>query len=462
MFDFCIVGAGVIGCAIARELSKYDASVIVIDANSDVCMGASGANSGIVHAGYDCEIGSVKAKMNILGNSLYRKWAKELSVPLGETGSMVIATDSEELDQLKQLFDRGIANGVQTELIDRNKAVKLEANLADCVVGALFAPTAAIVNPFEMTVACFENARENGVQFVFNCKPTSIVFIENNYIIESENSHVISAKIIINAAGVGAQQISELAGDKTLNITARLGEYILLDKVSAVSMPIFQAPTKMGKGILVSPTTSGNIFIGPTSLNINEYNTSVRLQAFEEIKSICAKSIKNIPFNKTITSFAGVRAVDSSDDFVIGYSKYISNFYNVAGICSPGLTAAPAIAEHVSKSFKIQKKNTYNPFRRDIPSFKYASNEEKKKLIETDPLYGKIVCRCETVSEAQIIESIKRGATTIDGVKRRTRCGMGRCNGGFCMPTIAKIIARELNIPLVNVMKNTNKSWIVE
>lgn len=462
IYDYLIIGAGVIGASVARVLSRYDCSVVVLESRCDVAMGATGANSGILHAGHDCESGTLMAKFNVEGNVMFDRWAEELDVPIARSGTLVLAFDESELPMLEVLRRRGLDNGLtEIEIISAEKVKELEPNVSDNVVAALWTPTGGMINPYELNVALMENARDNGVEFCFNTEVDGIEFDDGVF-------HVLTkgrswkARKVINCAGVYADKIAKMVGDESFQIVARRGEYVIFDRPAVVNRPLFQVPTALGKGVLVSPTVDGNFFIGPSAQNIDDKgDTSVTVSGIEAIKRAAHKSIKDIPLGNQISSFTGLRAVPSSGDFVIGEFAGNRAFVNVSGICSPGLTSAPAIAEYVVKGFGLREKDNYNPIRKRITPFRECGAAERERLIAKDKRYANIVCRCELVTEAEIVEAVKRGATTVDGVKRRTRSTMGRCQGSFCVPKVLEVLARELGVPMEQVTKHGAGSEIV-
>lgn len=470
MYDVLIIGAGVIGCSIARELSRYDMKIGVVEKDLDVACGTTKANSAIVHAGFDAIPDSLKGKLNAKGNSMFDKLSKEIDFPFKRIGALVLCFNEEDKYKLEALKTQGEKNGVPGLKILNNDEIKaLEHNISDEAVAALYAPSSGIVCPYEMTVALAENACENGAEFKFNTEVINIEKSEDGYIVKTNKGN-LQTKIIINAAGVFADNINNMVSNSSINITARKGEYCLFDKEagSITSRTIFQLPTAMGKGVLVTPTVDGNLLVGPNAVDIeNKADVTTSREGLNEVLSKAKKSIGSLPMNKIITSFSGNRAHSSLDDFIIGEAKDAENFINAAGIESPGLSSAPAIAEMVRDIVvsKLQPKENhkFNPIRRGIPKFRELGNEERNELIKQRPEYGKIVCRCETVTEGEIIDAINRplGARDLDGVKRRTRAGMGRCQSGFCSTRIMEILAKELNIPLTEVTKYGGDSKIL-
>lgn len=462
MFDVTIIGAGVIGCAIARELSKYKLQICVVDKADDVCNGTSKANSAIIHAGFDAKPNSVKGKLNAKGNAMFDKLANELDFPFKRVGSLVVCFSKNDIPALEKLKLQGEKNGVPgLQILDKEELKAIEPNLSESVAAALYAPTGAITCPYEMTIALAENAYDNGVKFYFNTEVNNIEKKNNEFIITTNNEE-ISSRLIINAAGVHSDEINNLVSKNKIHIVPRKGEYCLFDKMagSLVSKTIFQLPTKLGKGVLVTPTVDGNLLVGPNAVEIEDKEDFTTSQeGIEDILGKAKLSVKEIPMGQVITSFSGLRAHSVEDDFIIGEAQDVENFINVAAIESPGLSSAPAIAAMVEEIIKLklwpELNLHFNPIRKGIPKFREMSNEERKEAIKQNSAYGKIVCRCETVTEAEIVQAIRRplGARTIDGIKRRTRTGMGRCQSGFCSARIVDILSRELKIDRMDITK---------
>lgn len=462
MYDVLIIGAGAVGCAAAMELAKYKLSVCVVDKESDVCEGTTKANSAIAHAGFDAEPGTLKAKLNVRGSKMMPELAQKLDFAYKQNGAMVLCFDEADKPKLEILKDRAVKNGVdKVSIISGDEARKLEPNLSDEVCAALLAETSAIICPFEMTLAFAENTLANGAEFKLSTEVTGIKKQGDAFVVSTSGGD-IQAKVIINAAGVYADKIHSMVSSTPLSITARRGEYLLMDKAagSVVSHTVFQLPTKMGKGILVTPTVHGNLLAGPTAEDINDKeNLATTKGGIEQIKAKGALSVRNIPFNKVITSFTGLRAVGDTGDFIIGHSD-VKGFIDAAAIESPGLTSAPAIGEYLreltGELIPLEKKDNVTETRKGIAHFALLSQDEQNALIKQNPAYGKIVCRCETITEGEILDAINRplGATTLDGVKRRTRAGMGRCQAGFCSPTTMALIADKLGIKIEDVRKN--------
>ena len=468
MYDVAIIGAGVVGGMIARKLSSYNLKVCILEKENDVAVGATKANSAIVHAGFDAKEGSLKALLNVKGSEMMPQVAKELGVKYKNNGSLVIGFNEEDEKTIKELYERGVKNGVKNlEVIYKEKIKSLEKNISDNVTCALYAPTGSIVCPYELTVAAIGNAMDNGAELRCNFEVKEIKRIDGAFEVSSENDS-LNAKFVINAAGVYSDEIAALAGDTSFNVNPRRGEYILLDRECGdlVNHTIFRTPSKMGKGILVSPTVDGNLLLGPTSVDIEDKtDKSTTAEGFAHVIKEAAENVDGIPFGKTITSFCGLRATGSTGDFIINSPS--EGFVNVAGIESPGLSASPAIAEYVANmlgemGLALEINPNYNPIRKPMHTFKDLSLEEKNKIIKKNPAYGKIVCRCETVTEGEILDAIRTNPkpTDLDGVKRRTRAQMGRCQGGFCGPQIVELLAKELGIPYDKVTKFGGESLV--
>ncbi|MHA1385281.1 MAG: NAD(P)/FAD-dependent oxidoreductase [Candidatus Helarchaeota archaeon] len=461
-WDVVVIGAGVIGCTIARNLSKYSLKSLVIEKDADVCCGTSKANSGIVHGGYDAKPGTLKAKFNVAGNPLFDQICNDLKVPFRRCGSFVVSTDDSGIERLEKLYERGVQNGVKTEIItDKKKIKEMEPSLTENANGVLFSPTAGIVSPYDLTIASAENANINGVEFKFNSEVKDIKIKESKKIILTDKEQ-IETDYIINAAGVYADKISKMVGLDYFEIVPRRGEYVLFDKETIpLNRPLFPLPTKESKGILAAPTLHGHVFFGPNAINIEEKeDISTTAEGLEEIISGGLKLLPSINLRNIITNFAGLRAVSDNNDFIIEETK-IKGFINVAGIQSPGLASSLAIANEVieilkNSGLKLPENKSFNPIREKPVAIHTLSHEEKDALIKKDDRYGKIVCRCEHVSEGEVIDAIHRpiGAKTLDGIKFRTRAGMGRCQAGFCTARTVKILSDELKIAIEQVSKS--------
>lgn len=477
IYDIAIIGAGISGACIARELSKYKVNVCIIEKANDVSCGTSKANSGIVHAGYDAVPGTLMAKLNVEGCSIYPELSRQLHFDYKNIGSLVVAFNEKDMEHVQKLYDRGLKNGVkQMKIVNQEELRKLEPNISEEAVGALLAESAGIVSPYMATWAVAENAVMNGVKLFLE---TEVHGIEKNELFTVKTGKGdIQAKCVVNAAGLYADKISAMAGAREYVIKPRRGEYYLLDNKCSnlANHTLFQTPDEMGKGILVTPTVDGNILSGPTASDDGDKTSTQTTAAGQnQVFEKSEKTIPNIPRRNIINSFAGVRAVALNPDgtgvgdFIIEEDSKVKGFINVGGICSPGLTAAPAIGiyvrELIEKSFgrKFETNPDFVAVRKGIESFTDASDERKAQLIEENPLYGRMICRCEMITEAEIVAAIKSpvGARDLDGVKRRTRAGMGRCQSGFCSPRVTEIIARELDIPMTSVTKNGGCSYIL-
>nr|WP_294573102.1 NAD(P)/FAD-dependent oxidoreductase [uncultured Romboutsia sp.] len=468
MKDIIVIGAGVVGCAIARELSKYNLDVLVVDKNEDVAEGISKANSGIIHGGYNEKKGTLKAKLNLEGNKMMDELSKELQFPFKRNGALVLAFNEEELDKIKNLKANGDELGVEgLEILNKKEVIELENNINSDVVGALHVKTSGIVSPYEMTLAFAENAVENGVEFKLGQAVKNIKREDNIYKLTLDNDKNLEAKMIINASGLGGAYLNNLINEVKYEISPVKGEYCLFDKVAGgmCKKTLFQVPSKLGKGVLVTPTVDGNLLLGPNAKADGGVSTS--RSGIDEIMEKSKKTIKELPFARVLNTFSGLRPKVEGEDFIIEEAKGNPNFINVIGIDSPGLTAAPAIATYIidliSDKIKLTKKENFKSTREKMIRMADLSIEEKNKLIKENPSYGKMVCKCEFVTEGEIIDSIKRplGATTLDGVKRRTRAMMGGCQGTGCMIPISMILSKTLNIDISQVNKNSKSSTVV-
>ena len=467
MYDVIVIGGGVIGTSVLRELQRYNLSSLLLEMDDDVSTGTSRANSGIVHAGYDCTPGTLKAKYNVRGNKLCYDWADELGISVKRIGSLVVA-DENGLEGLKELEVKGHANGVDVEIIDRDRILELEPNVADSVQYALYAKDGGIVSPYKFTVALAENAVINGAEVILESKVVAITKKDGYFIVDTEDGGRYERRVLVNAAGGYASNINALVGAETYKTEYRRGDYYVLDKKESanVSRVIFPLPDERGKGILVSPTVDGNVIYGPTSIPVEGPEcTDVEADGLDYIKSQVPKSYKCPNYRNAIRVYAGVRSIVGSD-FIVNWSDKVDNLFVLAGICSPGLTSAPAIGEDVARMvaerLELKKKEEGLIPNKKHLHFVDLSPSELNDMIKSDARWGKIVCRCEKVSEAEIVEAIHSPvpATTVDGIKRRARAGMGRCGGGFCGPVVMEIIARELNIPLTSVKKGGKNSNI--
>ena len=467
MFDVAVIGAGVVGGAVARELTRYGARVIILERCADVAMGATRANSAIVHAGFDAKEGTLKALLNVRGSLMMADYAAQLGVKYKNNGSLVVGFSDEDRATLEELCERGVRNGVPgVRVLDRAEILELEPNIGDGVTCALHAPTGAIICPYELCMAEIGNAMDNGAELKLDFEVSSIVREDGAYTVSSANESV-RARYVVNCAGVYSDKVAALAGDTSFTVIPRRGEYMLLDKEcgSLVSHTIFRCPSKMGKGILVSPTVDGNLLLGPTAENIEDKeDRSTTAAGLARVRAQAGEQVRGILFGKTITSFTGLRSVGSTGDFIINERD---GFVNCAGVESPGLSSAPAIGEYVREllaaaGLELSLRDDFVPTRRPMHYFKEASDEQKNAIIAENPAFAHIICRCELVSEGEIVEAIHTNPKPrdVDAVKRRTRSGMGRCQGGFCSPYVVEILARELGIDYLDVTKCGGESFI--
>ncbi|MCR5162336.1 MAG: NAD(P)/FAD-dependent oxidoreductase [Lachnospiraceae bacterium] len=471
IWDVVIIGAGIIGCAVARELSRYDASILVLEAGSDVAEGATKANSGIIHAGFDAASGSLKARYNVMGAHLYKKYCEELGAAYSRCGALVIALEESEKQKIHELYKRGMENGVQDlRMIDRDAVLQMEPDINPDVVCALYAPAGAIVSPYEIAFAAADDAAVNGVSFAFEQRVRKVSGTDSLFRIQTEKNS-FSCRAVINCAGTGSAEIhNQLSADK-LKMTYRRGQYYLLDRAEKqpFSHTIFQCPSKMGKGVLITPTVHGNLIIGPNAEDIDRpLDTSTTSRGLEEVIGKAKRTWPHLSVRTNITNFSGIRAHLETGDFVVGAVDGADGAFEAVGIESPGLSCAPAIGielcARAAAYLKLEKKENVIRYTRSGKAFHDMTDSEREEAVRNDPLHGNIVCRCEMVTEAEIREAIHRpvGAKTIDAVKRRTRAGMGRCQGGFCSPRVASIISEETGIPLQNVTKNGGESYLLK
>ncbi len=472
-YDVLVIGAGVIGSGIARELSRYDLGVGVLEKEPDVGWGTTKANSGIVHAGYDAKPGTVKASFSAPGNKMYGQWAEDLSVPFKRMGSFVSTKDKSQLGKLEKLLEQGEENGVEElEVItDRQRIEELEPNITEDVVAVLYAPTAGVVAPYKLTIALYENARANGVEFHFD-SPVSDISKDGDagstgFEVEAGDSRYES-EYVINAAGIHSDEIASMVDDESFSIHPARGEYHLLDSeiedyVRRINFPL---PTEESKGILVTPAAEGSIIFGPNHQPLDEPSVATTQSGLDQVLNGAMKLFPDIDTGKIRTNFAGLRAKAGSDDFVIGESDAADKFINVAGIQSPGLTGAPAISEHVvglleDLGLGLAKDPGFDPEREPIPRFAEMDTDEIAEYTGKYEAAKDIVCRCEEVTRAEIEEAIDRGATTLDGIKFRTRSRMGSCQGGFCTPRLVEILSDKLGISPKEVTKRGDNSYLL-
>ncbi len=462
--DAIVIGAGVVGCAVARELTRWNLNVLVLEAGSDVAEGASKANSAIVHAGFDAKPGTNKAKFNVLGNRMFEDVCRELKVPFRRNGSLVLAFGTEDEKTLAELKDRGERNGVPTEIIAQEELRRREPNVSPEATAALWAPTGGICCPYELTFRYAENAAANGAEFLFDAKVSGVDRVERadragEWKVACEDGREFVARAVVNCAGTHSDEINNLVSGRKYSITARRGEYLMLDRDEdgTFSSTMFQCPSKMGKGILVSPTVDGTVIVGPTAEDVGDKeDKATTYEGLEKVKAGARRTYPNLPLGKVIAEFSGMRAHETTlGDFVVGEAEDALGFFNAVGVESPGLTSAPAIgvflAEKVAARLGASRKNPAL-VSSDVswwPKTREMKPEELAELVERDPSFGRVVCRCEEVTEGEIRAAIRArvGARTLDGIKRRTRSGMGRCQGGFCTPRLIEILGAELGLP---------------
>lgn len=468
MKDIIVIGAGVVGCSIARELSKYSLDVLVVEKNSDVSEGVSKGNSGIVHAGYNEKIGTLKAKLNIEGNKMFDDLSRDLQFPFKRNGAFILAFKDEEMKTLESLKENGEKLGVEgLEILTREEALNIEPNLNKEIVGVLNVKTSGIVSPYEMTIALAENAAENGVEFKLNSKVTNIEKISEGYKVTLNNKEIVNGKLIINASGLEGAFLNNLVRMSKREINPVKGEYCLFDKVAGamITKTLFQVPSELSKGVLVTPTAEGNLLVGPNAVEGKTLETS--REGIDEILDKSKKSLEELPVARILNTFSGIRPKTKEGDFIIEEVEDAKNFINVIGIDSPGLTAAPAIGVYIVNMIKdkldlVEKKN-FKKTREKIARFAELSLEEKNRLIKEKPAYGHMVCKCEFVTEGEIVEAIHRPikALTVDAIKRRTRASMGGCQGIGCTLPISKILSRELGIDINDINKNSEGSPVI-
>lgn len=464
-----IIGGGVIGSAIARELMRYDVRAILVDKEVEVGFGTSKANSGIIHAGHHSAAGTRMAEFEWEGNKRWDRLAEELGIGFRRIGEIMLAFSEAEVETLHALKRQGEARGVPgLEIWDRERIRREEPHVSEAVVAGLYAPTAGVINPYEACFALVGNAQKNGLELALGSPVTAIYVVDGGFAVVTP-ARTIRTRYIVNAAGLFADEIARMAGDESIRITPRKGEEYILDKrlEGLVTHLLFPCPTKESKGILVIPTYDGTIMVGPTAHMVpDKEDLTTTPQGAREVFNFVRKMVPGISERDCIAQFAGLRAVAQGNDFIIGPSEAAHGMIHVAGIQSPGLTAAPAIAETVigmlaDLGLALRKKPNFDPTYAAPVRFGSLSREEQRRVIERDPRYGRIVCRCEHVTEGEILDAIRAGARTLDGVKFRTRAGMGRCQGGFCSWRVMQLLSEQLGIPLEQITKRGGGSWIV-
>ena len=471
MFDCLVIGAGVVGSLIARKLSSYQLDVAVIEKESDVGNIVTMANSAIVHSGYDPVPGTLKAKLNVLGNKMFDQIAEELDVEFERRGSLTVALYDSQLPLLEELAKRSKENGVPVQILSAKEVLELEPNLNPNVKGALLAPTAGLINPFQLPVHAMENAVDNGVKLYLDEKVVDIKKKSDHFEVICESKNVYESKVVINAAGIYSEEIHKMIEPIDYKLTPRKGEYFILDHYSdsLVKHTIFPLPSEKGKGILVSPTTGGTYLVGPSAeVTFSKDDVSTDKPTLDEVKRQALDMVPSIPFNQVIRTFSGTRPTPSTHDFIIGFAKSDDHFINCSGIESPGLASSPAIAEYVVNEFvgkvlSLKKKESFNPYVRKRVNLNKMSAEERSKFVKEHPEYGEIICNCEKISLGEILDEFKSSVPpkTIKAVRKRTRAGFGKCQGGFCTPLVTRLIAKEFNIPLNKVLYQYHDSYIV-
>jgi glycerol-3-phosphate dehydrogenase len=473
MYDIAVIGAGVSGTMIARALSRYELKTVILERDNDISTGTTKANSGIIHAGYDADANSLMGQLNAKGNAMFDQVCQDLDVPFERVGSLVVAHNQDEIKTLNALLENGRKLNIPgLEIVDQTRVRSIEPHLKEDIVAALYAPTAGIIEPWELAIASAENAIENGCELKLNFSVKAIEEHDDGFTIKSGNE-IVKARYVINAAGVYADKIYGMVTEPEFSITPRRGQYFLLDKEAdgLVKHVVFPCPTKMGKGTLLTPTVDRNIIIGPDSQNLSRDEkeaTETTMDRLNLVKDMATHLIDEIPYRLNITTFAGLRAEPSTGDFIIEESPKVKHFINVAGIKSPGLSSAPAIAEYVLDIIKelegsLIEKVSYDPTRRPRIKFEELTNDERQMMIEKDPRYGRIICRCEMITEGEIVDAIHRaaGGRTLNGIKRRVRPGAGRCQGGFCGPRVMEILARELKEDITEILQENKGSSVL-
>ena len=471
MFDVVVIGAGIVGSFVARKLSSYQLSVAVLEKEPDVGNVTTMANSAIVHSGYDPVPGTLKAKLNVLGNKMMDQVCEELDVEMERVGSLTVALYDEQLPMLEKLAERSAQNGVEVKILNAEETLKLEPHLNPQVKGSLFAPTAGIVNPFTLSVHAMENAVDNGVSLFLEEKVVKIKKESDFYNIICQSGHSYQTKVVINAAGIYSDEIHKMVEEIDYSLTPRKGEYFILDHYTddLVKHTIFPLPSEKGKGILVTPSIGGTYLIGPSAEAMpSKDDVSTDKPTLDDVRRQALDMVPSIPFNQVIRTFAGSRPTPSTHDFIIGFAKSDNHFINLSGIESPGLVSAPAIAEYVvneyvSKVLSLKPNANYNPSVKKRPALSKMSVKEKQEFIKKNPEYGQIICNCEKVSLGEILFEMNTSVPpkTIKAVKKRTRAGFGKCQGGFCQPLVIKLISEKFNIPLDKVLFQKEGSFVV-
>ena len=470
MFDVTVIGCGAVGAAVAFELSRYRLAVAVLERENDVACGTTKANSAIVHAGYDPLPGTKMARLNVEGSRRMEALCRSLSVGYRRIGSLVIAFGEADLGTLRELYRRGAANGVEgLELLTAEQALAVEPNLAPGIAGALHAPSAAIVDPWGLAIAMAQVAVENGVKLYLNSGVTGISREDGFYRIET-GSGFVDTRYVVNAAGTYSDRINDMAARPFFKILPVRGEYYVLDKSQGgiVSHTVFQPPRREGKGVLVCPTAHGNLIVGPTADPAGgPEDAAVTARGLEKVVSAALRACPKIDFRESIRSFSGVRATTETDDFIVEASPDAPRFVNAAAIKSPGLSAAPAIGTEVREilediGLRCEEKENFIASREQL-LFKDMTDDRRREALSREPRYGRVICRCETITEGDILRVLRSPIppVSIDGVKRRCNAGMGRCQGGFCGPRVHEILSRETGRPMEEICQDRAGSWLL-
>lgn len=468
MYDVAIIGCGVIGASIAYTLSQYDLRVLILERENDVAMGTTKANSAIVHAGYDPEPGTLMAKLNVRGSAMMEALCQKLSVEYRRTGSLVLAFSEEEKKTLARIYENGVKNGVPgLELLDRDQTLALEPALSQEVTASLHAPSAAIVDPWGLCIAEAETAVRNGAELKLRTAVTGMEERDGVCRI-STTSGEYEARYVVNCAGIYAEDVYRMTARPPFQTIPTRGAYYLLDKSSGnlVSRVIFQCPTALGKGVLIAPTVHGNLLAGPNAEEISDAaDKAVTAASLDTVADSARKSVPSLDLRQSIRNFAGIRANTTMDDFLIEASS--AHILHTAGIRSPGLSAAPAIAEYAAEKLaemglSLKPRQGFDGTRR-VHRFRHLSPEEKQALIRENPLYGRVICRCETITEGEIVDAIHSPIPpcSIDGIKRRAGAGMGRCQGGFCGPRVLEILSRELGVAQKDILQDQDGTYLI-
>lgn len=472
-YDLIIIGGGISGCAVAWKLARYNLDILLVEKEADVAVGTTKANTAIIHAGYNADPEKLKGHLNVKGNQGIREAAEKLNIPYHEIGSLVVGLEDDNLNVIDELYEKGLKNNVpKMEIVGKEWLRKHEPNISPKAVKALWAPTAGVITPWEAALAMAQNAVTNGAEVKLETEVEDIITEAGQVVGVKTNQGNFAADYVVNAAGLYADEIAKMVGIEKINITPRKGEYYIYDhaKDFAVNHVVFPVPTKISKGIVVTPTVENNILIGPTSHNVKSKTDLATTKAgLEEVFKGAKKLYPELDLKDTIRAFAGLRAADQSEDFVIEAAEKIKGFINVAGIQSPGLASSTAIADYTADILKdegleLSEKKDYVETREEPVRFYEMSNEERAEVVAQNKDYGQIICRCETVSYQEIVDAINSpvGARTVNAVKRRTRAGGGRCQGGFCGPRVVDILAEELGVDPTEIKQEEGNSQILE